>query len=339
MQEKPNHDELERRVRELEESLRITQFSFENANVGIYRIASDGQIMEVNQEAAKLLGYTREELKRLSIMDVDTAVTRESWARACKILSDEGSYAHERTHRRKDGCTMPVETFAKYLDYDGQQYVIAFVQDISERKRMEQALKKNMRLLHNIVESMSEGLFVLNSDYTCTRFNSSLEKMTHTTREAAVGKAPWETFPPLKDTLVAQNIKKAMGGESVEDVETQVTLPNGDRAWFRDSFSPLKDDDGNVSGVVAVVSDISKRKQAENEREKLLKELQEALENVKTLSGLLPICSSCKKIRDDKGYWNQIELYISIHSEVDFSHGICPDCAKRLYPYYTPREE
>jgi DNA-binding response OmpR family regulator len=74
------------------------------------------------------------------------------------------------------------------------------------------------------------------------------------------------------------------------------------------------------------------RKRIENEKERLIHELQEALAKVKLLSGFLPICASCKKIRDDKGYWNQIEAYISKHSEAEFSHGICPDCAKKLYP-------
>ena len=73
--------------------------------------------------------------------------------------------------------------------------------------------------------------------------------------------------------------------------------------------------------------------QAGNEaRERLILELQDALAQVKTLSGLLPICASCKKIRDDDGYWNQLEAYIQDHSEVVFSHGLCPECAKELYP-------
>jgi PleD family two-component response regulator len=68
------------------------------------------------------------------------------------------------------------------------------------------------------------------------------------------------------------------------------------------------------------------------EKEKLIAELQQALAKVKTLSGLIPICSSCKKIRDDKGYWNQIETYIRERSDADFTHSICPKCAKILYP-------
>jgi len=67
-------------------------------------------------------------------------------------------------------------------------------------------------------------------------------------------------------------------------------------------------------------------------------DLQQALANVKKLSGFLPICASCKKIRDDKGYWNQIESYIREHSEVEFTHGVCPDCARTLYPEYCDGE-
>jgi hypothetical protein len=75
-----------------------------------------------------------------------------------------------------------------------------------------------------------------------------------------------------------------------------------------------------------------KIKQADKEKSVVIAELQKALKKVKTLSGFLPICASCKKIRDDQGYWNQIEAYISEHSEAEFSHGICPECAQKLYP-------
>ena len=73
----------------------------------------------------------------------------------------------------------------------------------------------------------------------------------------------------------------------------------------------------------------------EKKVKELILELQDALTKVKILSGLLPICASCKKIRDDEGYWNQVEEYIERHSEVTFTHGICPECMKKLYPEYT----
>jgi len=75
------------------------------------------------------------------------------------------------------------------------------------------------------------------------------------------------------------------------------------------------------------------------EKNKIAMELQQTLQHVKKLQGILPICASCKKIRDDKGYWNQIESYIKNHSEVEFSHAICPDCAKKLYPTMINNEK
>ena len=81
--------------------------------------------------------------------------------------------------------------------------------------------------------------------------------------------------------------------------------------------------------------EVADRKRAEQELEKVVVELQQALAHVKKLSGFLPICASCKKIRDDKGYWQQIEQYITDHSEALFSHGLCPECAKRLYPKFV----
>ena len=78
--------------------------------------------------------------------------------------------------------------------------------------------------------------------------------------------------------------------------------------------------------------EIGERLKAEAENEELIVELKKALGEVNKLSGLLPICASCKKIRDDKGYWNQLKDYIQKHSEAEFSHGVCPNCTKKLYP-------
>jgi hypothetical protein len=71
---------------------------------------------------------------------------------------------------------------------------------------------------------------------------------------------------------------------------------------------------------------------ATRQRERIIAELQNALSEIKTLRGIVPICASCKKIRDDEGYWHQVESYVRDHSEAEFSHSICPDCAKNLYP-------
>ena len=95
---------------------------------------------------------------------------------------------------------------------------------------------------------------------------------------------------------------------------------------------PFLDSKNEAVAIIESFQDITARKKLEDEKASLIEQLRSSLDKVKLLSGLLPICASCKKIRDDKGYWNQIESYIRDHSEAEFSHGICPDCAQKLYP-------
>ena len=85
--------------------------------------------------------------------------------------------------------------------------------------------------------------------------------------------------------------------------------------------------------------EIEKRAALEQEQGKLIQNLQRAIAEVKTLKGIIPICASCKNIRDDKGYWNQVEEYVQNHTDAEFSHGICPDCMEKLYPEYMPNNE
>jgi PAS domain S-box-containing protein len=99
--------------------------------------------------------------------------------------------------------------------------------------------------------------------------------------------------------------------------------------WFETVAKNLIDEEA-INAIVLNYRDITERQWAEEERVKLITQLQDALAHVRTLSGLLPICAWCKKIRDDQGYWNRLEDYIQTHSEAEFTHGICPDCAGRV---------
>lgn len=111
----------------------------------------------------------------------------------------------------------------------------------------------------------------------------------------------------------------------------EVNHREGRRVWLEINKQPYLVK-GTVAAFIGVARDITRRVQLEKQRTTLIADLREAMASIKSLKGLLPICASCKKIRDDKGYWSQIEVYISEHSEAEFSHGICPDCARRIYP-------
>ncbi len=134
----------------------------------------------------------------------------------------------------------------------------------------------------------------------------------------------------LKSTRskLRENSKNSGKLEAVYKVYIPATQKH---VWLKDEANIETYEQGKICTSLGALTIVTKEMQAEERREELVQELKEALKNIKTLSGLLPICAGCKKIRDDDGYWNQIESYISKHTAVDFSHGICPDCASKFY--------
>ena len=106
---------------------------------------------------------------------------------------------------------------------------------------------------------------------------------------------------------------------------------DGQWIWLHDK-AIATDHENGINYADGVFSEITDRKEAEKEQETLIQRLHQALSQVKTLRGLLPICASCNKIKDDKGSWKKIEIYIRKHTNAKFSHSICPECAKKLYP-------
>jgi len=160
--------------------------------------------------------------------------------------------------------------------------------------------------------------------------NEGYAKMSGYLPEEMIGRTTVGLNLWLSESERAAFVREIAAKGSVHDFEATMRQKSGE---FRTVL--LSSEKLTIHGqdsLLSTISDITFRKQAEAEREKLIRELQEALTNVKTLSGLLPICSACKKIRNDTGYWEHIEEYIAKHSGADFSHGICPECAKKIYP-------
>jgi PAS domain S-box-containing protein len=115
--------------------------------------------------------------------------------------------------------------------------------------------------------------------------------------------------------------------------EFRLKAKDGNWVWYANSGKVIsRDENGKPIRFVGMSYNIHARKIAEQEREEAITKLQAALAEIKTLQGILPICAVCKKIRDDKGFWNQVEAYLAQHTGAQFSHGMCPDCVKAYYP-------
>ncbi|MCI5135910.1 MAG: PAS domain S-box protein [Candidatus Electrothrix sp. AW2] len=145
----------------------------------------------------------------------------------------------------------------------------------------------------------------------------------------------WEKriHPDDKDAVYAYLNAHLNGEVAYYENEHRLLCKDGSYKWILDRGKIISwTEKGKPLRVVGTHTDIHDRKEIELENKRLMQELRKALSSVKVLSGLLPICACCKKIRNDHGYWEQVEVYIGAHSDADFSHGICPECAKRLYP-------
>jgi two-component system cell cycle sensor histidine kinase/response regulator CckA len=132
--------------KQMEQALHLTQFCVNQASVGVLRTALDGRILSVNDHICRSLGYTREELLKMYIFDLDPQLSREIWLEHRRDLRARGSRAIERVHRRKDGTCFPVEIAATYLEYQGEEFAVSFIHDITERKQLEERLLQAQKM-------------------------------------------------------------------------------------------------------------------------------------------------------------------------------------------------
>ena len=221
---------------------------------------------------------------------------------------------------------------ASYFSENGEFLgIYGIVFDITERKETEQALQKSEHRFQSLINTMNEGLVEVDGNWTMTFVNHRFAAMTGYRIEQIIGRR-FQDLVSEEFKILAQEelICRKKGYTGVYELE--LVRADEKKIFVLCSPKPSYDSEGQYLGGLGVVTDISLRKNAELLLRREKEKLEDALAKINTLSGLLPICANCKKIRDDKGYWNQIENYITEHSDVLFSHSVCPDCMKKLYP-------
>lgn len=221
---------------------------------------------------------------------------------------------------------------------------IATLEKAAEKFRQHEiALRHHLRLLDVLLNTIPDPVFFQDVDGVLQGCNLSFaDHIVGVPREKILGRSITEIGSRSRHALpedLFQHPPEASLATGITQVEGQIRCADNRRHDYIFSKAVIVESDGTITGSVGVMLDITERKRAEAETEGLIKELQEALTTVKTLRGLLPVCSFCKKIRDDKGYWQQLEAYIQEHSEAVFSHSICEECAHQHYPeLYADKE-
>lgn len=316
----------------LEAALGLLETVLAGTSDGYWRIDADGRLMDVNPAYCRMSGYSREELVGRSIQDLDPAADISEIRQRIARITDSGSARFRARHRAKDGHHFDVEIHAIRLSHGGHS--IGFIQDVTALAQREEQLKQSEAQLRNQLDGAPLGIAIsrlgrivyVNEHYLRTHGFERAEDLIGTSIFDRVSEEDLQSFSIFPDLL-------ALGEAAYPTFELRSLRKDRSAFWVSASVRTLALSDGPA--VIGFIQDISERKHAEQERETLIGDLQDALAQVHTLSGLLPICSHCKKIRDDRGYWNQLEAYITHHSKAIFSHGICPDCARAYYPEFA----
>jgi PAS domain S-box-containing protein len=305
---------------------------FEHSIDAILLTAPDGRIFAANPAACRIFDRTEAEIclagrdGLLDTADPRLAVALEQRART-------GMFKGELTYRRRDGTLFSGEmSTGLFRDRDGLVRTSMIIRDITDRKRAEEALHASQTLLQGIVDHAPMSIVIQDiADGRYLLVNRSLTRVTGHTVEQLLGRTLAELYPPESVALWRAQDREIARTHQAIQVEDNIRHSDGTLHTSLGIKFPIYDIKCEVYAIGGIFTDITERKRAEQERELLIEALQEALANIKTLRGMLPICASCKKIRDDSGYWSQIEAYIQAHSDAVFSHGICPDCARRMY--------
>ncbi len=328
--------ELEKIVKELKESESRYETLFNTISDAVYIHDSEGQILNVNIAAYENLGYTKDEILKLYASDIDVDYSDKEMVRKTISPAITVPLRIESRHRTKDNSILNVELNMHTFHEKGKDVFVTVARDITEQKQFLHKLKKGEEKLRYILDSLPDMILEVDSNMRIIWANKAASDLN----KDALGEFCYEAYPGRKNICDECYCAKAFkSGKMEAGVMYQAKSKTAGESYWENLGIPIDNKDGKEMTVLEVSRNVTGRVKVEKEKEKLIKQLESALKDVKKLSGLLPICSHCKKIRDDKGYWNSIESYIHEHSEAEFSHSICQECAKKYYPDYDIYEE
>ena len=280
-QEVKQRKKIEQALRESEERLDL---ALDAANEGIWDWDVEHSRMLFDDRYYTMAGYRpgafpgafKEWEKRVHPDDIESTET----AIKQYLAGKSDAFDVEFRFLREEGHYMWIRGKGKIVDRKKDGSPSRFIgthSDVTDRKQAEIALQENERLLTNILESMDEGVMVLNRDFEYQIFNRKLENISNTPRATVIGKKPWDVFPNLKNSEIEKRFRNTMNGEMMGSMEIKLPTPHtNEEKWLRDQVTALRDTTGHISGVVAVLRDITQEKEAEEK----LHRLQNYLSNI-----------------------------------------------------------
>ncbi len=249
-------------------------------------------------------------------------------------FKDGGIHKQEQCRMTDEGI-LHYEIIASPLRDSSGKIVagIEAIRDITQRKQTEEKLRENEERFRRIFEDGPLGMIIVDPDFKILKANRALCEMLGHSEADLPGHSIGEiTHAEDIEQSVTLGQQLLNGEIPLFQLEKRYIKKSGETLWVNLTVAAIRGQNGEVLYALGMVEDISRRKLAEQERERLVRDLQQALDKIKALRGLLPMCAWCKKIRNDKGYWQKVETYIQEHSDASFTHGICPECLNKVDP-------
>jgi len=253
-----------KKQKELEEKVRLANFSIENASYAVYWMKSDGCFTFANNTASKMLGYSREELMSMSIFNISPNFPKEAWEAHWNDIKIEKHFSFEAEHQTKNGDSIPVEITVNYLEFDGKEYNCAFVQDLIKRKASEQKAEKLEENLLSILERTRDIFYRSDTEGKLAWVSPSVTTILGYLPEEVIGNKMGTFYvnPEMREKF-KQELKTKSG--FVKDFEAEVKHKNGYSIWVSTNATYFYNDDGTIGGIEGIVRDIHERKEAEED--------------------------------------------------------------------------
>lgn len=266
---------VEARTRELSESEKRFRTIIEQATEAMYLCDMDGNIIDTNQQACKSLGYTRDEMLKLKITDLDAEFNEnEKLKSKLREINLNEIQTFESVHRHKNGNKFPVEISSSLIEMDGSKMVLGFVRDISERKETEQKIIRMGQHYQALIEKAPDGIVLINADGNFKFISPSARKMFGYTNTDKITSHPMELTHPDDLPMVLSLLQNLVQNPSeVSTLQYRFSDKDGQWRWVESTFSNLLSDP-SVEAIVINFRDITDRKVAEEEINKLNEELE-----------------------------------------------------------------
>ena len=303
----------------------------ETSDDAIIALSLDAKITSWNSGAERLYGYKAEELVGRPLSELITGGRAEQIAK-CMIKLRRGEHVEplEITQLHKDGH--PIETsitVSPVKDRNGAMIGASVSgRDITRQRRAEEALRQSDERFRLALRNAPTAVFNQDRELRYTWIYSPALAWG---KQEYLGHTDAEIFGGKEAARLAAIKRKVLRTGVGARTETEITS-QGETCYLDMVVEPLRDVRGTLLGLTCSATDITPTKKGLLERDRLIAELREALEEVKLLSGLLSMCASCKRITNERGDWEPLESYLQTHSQAKFSHGLCPDCLRKIYP-------